>query len=148
MKVRKVGNVEMREITVLIVDEHTEVRELLARRLDDQPDFSVIGRTGDAAIAAHIASFWEPDIILLDPRRSERVSPEPYGLIARASPTSGIVIFSSYVGSQEEEVCRCMAGRFCLAKSIGFETLLAHLRRLAAAPALASARSSRCVKLP
>lgn len=120
----------MRKIRVLIVDVHPQVRELLARRLDAQPDFTVVAHTGDPTVAADLAWFWEPDIILLDVRRTDGGALDSCRSIARASPASRLVIFTSYLQPREEELYRKLGACTCLVKSIGLDSLLQGLRSL------------------
>ena len=123
----------MGKISVLIVDAHSQVRELLVRRLDAQPDFTVVAHTGDPTVAADLAWFWEPDVILLDIKRADSGGLESCRSIARASPSSRLVIFTSYLQPEEEELYRKLGACTCLVKSIGLNSLLRGLRTLARA---------------
>jgi len=55
-------------IDVVIIDEHAAVRELVARGLNADPQFRVVAHTSDALQGTELAWFWEPDIILFDPK--------------------------------------------------------------------------------
>ena len=52
--------------TVLIADDHDLLRDMLARRLGEEPDLQVIAAVGDAAAALAEAVRHEPAVVLLD----------------------------------------------------------------------------------
>jgi DNA-binding NarL/FixJ family response regulator len=54
------------EIRILLADRQDMFREVLKRLLESQPDFSVIGETGDGQKLVQLASQRKPDVILLD----------------------------------------------------------------------------------
>jgi DNA-binding NarL/FixJ family response regulator len=56
----------MKSIRVLIVDDHEIVREGLQTLLAEEPDFEVVGTTGDGAAAVALAEATKPDVILMD----------------------------------------------------------------------------------
>lgn len=120
----------MPEITILIIDEHHGVRALLARRLNSLPPFRVVAYTGNPLLATELAWFWEPDIIIADLKQMGRASADMYRRIARASPGSRLVVFTSYLLEEEERdfleagVCKC------LLKGISLKALADELRRL------------------
>ncbi len=120
----------MAKVSVLIVDNDPQLRGLLARGLSRQPGFTVIAHTGDPIVAAHQAWFWQPDIILLDIKRADGVSLESYQCIARASPGSHLVFYTSYLQEGDEELCRKLGSCTCLVKSIGLAALVRRLRSL------------------
>lgn len=54
------------EITVLVVDDQTAVREALAAVLDLQPDLRVVGTAADGAQAVQAAATLAPAVVLMD----------------------------------------------------------------------------------
>jgi two-component system response regulator DevR len=58
-------------VRILIVDDHTIVRQGLRSILDLEPDFEVIGDAADAAEAVVEADRLHPDVILLDLKLSD-----------------------------------------------------------------------------
>ena len=56
----------MKSIRVLIVDDHEIVREGLQTLLAEEPDFEVVGTTGDGAAAVDLAQATKPDVIVMD----------------------------------------------------------------------------------
>ncbi|MFQ6019193.1 MAG: response regulator [Dehalococcoidia bacterium] len=120
----------MRQVTVLIVDDHDAVRQALTAALATQPEFVVVGSTGNPQVATDLAWFWEPAIILIDIRRLHGDGSRHCQRIARASPASHLVVFTSYLQAGEEEMCHRLGASTCLVKSIGLQGLLNNLRAL------------------
>ncbi len=56
----------MGKIKVLVVDDSAVYRELLAREIEKEPDFEVMGRAADPIIAKKLIAGARPDVITLD----------------------------------------------------------------------------------
>ncbi len=52
--------------TILIADDHDLLRDMLARRLGEEPDLQVIGAVGDASTALSESLKTQPDLVLMD----------------------------------------------------------------------------------
>jgi len=61
----------MSTIRVMIVDDHTVVRDGVATMLGRQPDISVVGEASNGREAVDIAKSLSPDVILMDLRMPE-----------------------------------------------------------------------------
>jgi DNA-binding NarL/FixJ family response regulator len=59
-------------VRILVVDDHTIVRQGLRSILDLEPDFTVVGEAADAAQAAAETARLRPDVVLLDLMLSDR----------------------------------------------------------------------------
>ncbi|MGH2544216.1 MAG: response regulator transcription factor, partial [Ardenticatenaceae bacterium] len=53
-------------IRILIVDDHSVVREGLQTLLFDEPEFEVVGEAANGAAALELAATLRPDVILMD----------------------------------------------------------------------------------
>ncbi len=120
-----------RDITVLIIDEHDEVRPLLARRLNSTPRLCVVAETGSQFQGAELAARWRPDVILMDVKTRGPYRTEMCGRIARASPRSLLVVFTSFLDNGEKQAWMRVGVRKCLLKDIGMRGLIDELRALA-----------------
>ena len=63
-------------VRILIVDDHTIVRQGLRSILDLEPDFTVVGEAADAASAVTETARLRPDVVLLDLKLSENAPAE------------------------------------------------------------------------
>ena len=120
----------MGEISVLILDGHADVRDLLANRIAGQPGFRVVALTGDPAEATCLAESYRPDLVIIDIRRLQDVA-LCLGRIREASPASRLVILTSYFERGEEEAYARLGVAACLVKDAGLARCLEDLRRLA-----------------
>ncbi|MBW1865972.1 MAG: response regulator transcription factor, partial [Deltaproteobacteria bacterium] len=53
-------------VSILLVDDHTIVRQGLARLLEEQKDLKVVGTANNGQVAVEKALELEPDIIIMD----------------------------------------------------------------------------------
>ena len=74
------------EVTVLVIDEHDNVRALLSRGLGGSSPLRVIAATGSPLEGMELAEAWSPDVILADRLRRGRYSAEMYGGIGLSCP--------------------------------------------------------------
>jgi DNA-binding NarL/FixJ family response regulator len=85
-----------RPICVLIVDDHTVVRDGLNALISAEPGMKVIGMAGDGAEAVRMAVELQPDVVLLD-----LVMPRMDGLqatveIRKSYPKARILVLTSF----------------------------------------------------
>jgi len=86
-------------IRIVIVDDHTIVREGLKSVLELEPDFTIVGEAGTSQAALHEVRDHRPDVVLLDLKLSEERSAEGLDLcadITRAFPEVGVVILTTF----------------------------------------------------
>ena len=105
-----------RDLTVLIVDEHSDISPILAERLSLVRGIRVIGETANVMLGAELAHQLEPDVILADFRRTGPPRAETYRWLARVSPGALIVAHTSYFGSGEGHALREAGVKCCLLK--------------------------------
>jgi two-component system, NarL family, response regulator DevR len=63
-------------VRILVVDDHTIVRQGLRSILDLEPDFTVVGEAADGTQAVTEAARLRPDVVLLDLKLSDRAPDE------------------------------------------------------------------------
>ena len=115
---------------VLIIDEHDDVRPLLARRLSSTAGLRVVADTGSLLRGAELAARWQPDVILMDVKIHTPYRTEMWGRIALASPRSLLVVFTSYLDAGEKQAWMRVGVRKCLLKDIGMQGLIDELHAL------------------
>lgn len=81
----------MRRATVLIVDDHTLVRDSWAMLFSRYDRFQVLEHTGDGTHAIELARKYRPDIVLLDINMAPMHGFEVLRMIRNCSPSSRIV---------------------------------------------------------
>ncbi len=90
-------------ITVLLVDDHTIVRQGVRGYLETQPDIQVVGEAGSGEEAIRLAAEQAPDVVLMDllmPGGIDGV--EATRRVKRASPRSQVIVLTSY--HQDEHI--------------------------------------------
>jgi CheY-like chemotaxis protein len=81
--------------TVLVVDDDTATRQLVAELLDDEPDLHVVGQAGDGREAVALARHHQPDLIVLDLAMPGIGGLEALPLLRAVSPGATVVVLSA-----------------------------------------------------
>jgi len=89
-------------IKILLVDDHTIVRQGLARMLNDQPDMQVVGEAINGRAAVDQALKLDPDIVIMDIAMPQMNGIEAAKRIKKKLPRTKILILSMY--SQEHYI--------------------------------------------
>jgi two-component system, NarL family, response regulator DevR len=87
-------------VRILVVDDHTIVRQGLRSILDLEPDFTVVGEAADAEQAVAETARLHPDVVLLDLMLSDRAPAEGLDVCAelRAShPDVRVVVLTTFL---------------------------------------------------
>ncbi len=87
-------------IRILIVDDHTIVRQGLRSILELEPDFTVVGEAADAAAAIADTARLRPDVVLLDLKLSDSAPAEGLDVCATLrdqQPAVRIVVLTTFL---------------------------------------------------
>jgi two-component system response regulator NreC len=80
----------------MIVDDHTIVRQGLARLLNDQPDLKVVGQAVNGRAAVDKALELQPDIVIMDIAMPQMNGIEAAKRIRKKLPNTKVLILSMY----------------------------------------------------
>jgi len=83
-------------ISILLADDHTIVREGLARLLEEQRDLKIVGMATNGQVAVEKALELKPDIIIMDIAMPRMNGIEAAKRIRKQLPKSKILILSMY----------------------------------------------------
>ena len=90
----------MKSIRVLIVDDHEIVREGLQTLLAEEPEFDVVGTTGDGAAAVELAQATKPDVIVMDLVMPGLNGIEATRRIVGKNPQARVLVLTTFADDQ------------------------------------------------
>lgn len=96
----------MDPIRILLVDDHTVVRQGIRSLLELEPDLSVVGEAACGAEAFPLIERTRPDIILLDLRLPDMNGVEVCRRLTQEHPDIPVIILSAF--SYEQDVLDCI----------------------------------------
>ena len=114
---------------VLIVDDAPAVREGLRWLLENEPDLSVVGETGDGLQALDLAASLAPDLVILD---IELPGADGFAVAQslKASAEPPVIIFLTlHADPHSRQRARAAGGNGFIEKTGNWRVLLAEVRR-------------------
>ncbi len=119
------------EIRVVVVDDHTLMRQGLVGLLDEEPDLVVVGQAGDAPGALEVIEAARPDVVLMDVGLPEVSGLDLTAQVRGLVPETRVLIVTMY--EREEylfEALRAGASGYVL-KGADVKDLLTAVRTVA-----------------
>jgi two-component system response regulator NreC len=86
----------LRQIRILLADDHAVVRDGLRALLERQPDMAVVAEAGDGRECVQMAENHLPDVVLMDVAMPEMNGIEAARRIIAANPKTGVVMLSMH----------------------------------------------------
>src|SRR5438270_5098845 len=86
----------VRRISILIVDDHSVVRQGVRAFLEAQADLSVVGEAESGEQAVQLAQKYLPDVVLMDLLMHGMNGVEATRLVKQVSPRSQVIVLTSY----------------------------------------------------
>lgn len=86
----------MKQISIILVDDHKLIRDSWSFILNSDPRFTVIGETSDGDEAAQIVKKLQPDVVLMDVNMSPVNGFDATKLIHKYSPRSKVIAVSMH----------------------------------------------------
>ena len=86
----------MKQIRILLADDHTVMRRGLRLLIESQPEFSVVAEASDGRQAVQQAEATLPDVAVMDIAMPNLSGIEAAQRIATAQPNTAIVILSMH----------------------------------------------------
>jgi DNA-binding NarL/FixJ family response regulator len=131
----------MKTITVLLCDDHTIIREGLRILLESAGDIEVVGQAQDGRQAVQESERLRPNLVLVDLGMPLLNGVEATGQITRRTPSSKVLILSSYSDEQHvQEAIAAGASGYLIKETAGQELLRAireiHLGNVFFSPAV------------
>ena len=100
----------MTVITVLLADDHPIVRQGLRHLLEGNPEFHVVGESGDGVETIHLIETLKPDILIVDMlmpglnglevlRQAKKLSPSTHAIVLSMQSVNAYVVESLNLGA-------------------------------------------------
>ncbi len=134
--------------TIVLADDHHVVRQGLRTLLEAEPDFSVVGETGDGVEAAQLVERLRPDVLVLDLMMPGLNGLEVTRQVSQRSPQTHVVILSMHASEAHVlEALRSGAAGYVLKESTSAELVLAVREAVAGRRYLSSPLSERAIEV-
>ena len=118
----------MEPIRMLIIDDHDDVREALEARLDATPDVEVVGCTGCWETGLSKALALEPDVVLLETKRSDGEGLKALACLTDQCASADVLVLTSYADAEERAAARSNGAVRYLLKEIDTKQLVREIR--------------------
>jgi len=122
----------MRHTRVLLVDDHTAIRQALRMMLESEADMAVVGEAGDGAEGVAVATKLEPDVTIVDLAMPGMGGLAAIPALRKAAPRTAILVFTMHESAAYVHEAMRTGARGYLLKSAHKEELLSAIRALRA----------------
>ena len=117
-------------VSVVLIDDSTDVRTLVRLRLDASGAFDVVGEGADGTDAIELLLAHEPDLVLLDVSTPVMDGLETLSSILAVRPETHVVMFTGFSGTDLVERVRELGALDLIEKSIPLDRLADRLHEV------------------
>jgi DNA-binding NarL/FixJ family response regulator len=122
----------MRLTRVLLIDDHTAIRQALRMMLESEADMVVVGEAGDGAEGVAVATTLDPDVTIVDLAMPGMGGLAAIPALRKAAPRTAILVFTMHESAAYVHEAMRTGARGYLLKSAHKEELLFAIRALRA----------------
>jgi PAS domain S-box-containing protein len=119
------------KIRILLVDDHTVVRNGIALQLRQQPDIEIVGEASDGETAVDLVRKLHPDVVTMDAHMPGMSGVETARAIHAEFPAVSIIGLSMFDEAKQVAAMREAGAVGYISKSASLESLLATIRSCA-----------------
>lgn len=120
--------------TILLVDDHSEVREPLRWLLDSEPDLQVVGEAGSGQDALKSCEAYTPSLVLLDIKLPDLDGYTVTHALKALERPPRVILMTAYADAITQQRAQIAGGDGFIEKSAGWEALLAQVRAVLQSP--------------
>ena len=106
----------MAGVSVLVVDDDDDMRELVRTIAEVRAQIATVREARDGASAVEMWRQHHPDVVVMDQRMPEQTGLEAAQEILREDPTQAIILFSAFLTDTDVLEAQRIGIRDCLAK--------------------------------
>jgi DNA-binding NarL/FixJ family response regulator len=117
-------------IKLLLIDDHAEVAHALAARLRADAGLAVLPPEADAECALRQVAALQPQVVLVETKRSDGRGLELVSEIARTQPGTCVIVLTSYASEWEAWAMRRAGAADYVLKDIGTGALVERIKDL------------------
>ncbi len=118
-----------RRIRILLADDHTMLRQVLAVMLQSESDMEVVGEAVDGVEAVELAHKHHPDVILMDVTMPRLNGVEATRRITTELPDTRVIGLSMHDGNYWSNAMQAAGAKAFLSKGEDPQALLETIRR-------------------
>jgi DNA-binding NarL/FixJ family response regulator len=113
---------------VLIVDDHTIVRDALATALADEADIEIVGKAATGRVAVEQVRTLRPEVVLMDIRMPEMDGIEATRVICAEFPATCVIGLSMFERQEQAQAMYEAGAMEYLTKEVRIDALIAVMR--------------------
>ena len=125
-------NTELREIRLILADDHAVVRSGTRELLEQQPDLNILGEASDGEEAVRLVGELKPDVVVMDVRMPKMSGVEATKEIKAAYPDVRILVLTAHDDDEYVFALLQAGANGYLLKTAEIEELVRAIRTVAA----------------